>query len=532
MTTKFDAQRLALDWRAGRVSAPVEDLLQTAYSAGLAAASTGGEGGAKPCRRCSECSGAEHHWIDGAAFGCKHCAATAAQCEGCDEVATTRSFDGAALCADCRERECEGEVQMTRAEAIPAVRMCMICQSREKVDPTARWADNDHPPGPCFRGCGRTTGMLVVAWAAPPSTAPLAPRLFPPGTPTMMACSKCTAWASCAGVPGVCLKCSDEAKAAAPSPETGAGETKRGPCGCAESYPQLQPGIVNHAPDCSLRQHVHVWSRYTDELVVCSVAGSDCENDPVAFCEETGIDGGTCLEGRCREHLYAVPPSTGEAVSGAVFEIPTPENCPACAKVRRKALDGERLACGFHPSVPAPAPPREGGGTASEKAVAAIRWRSEREYAGFYHRQGADIDALLSFIEAADAEVAALKAQLESVTRERDDRLTPEQFNTDVASLTEALLDERDAARRELEAERAARVEDRERVMLRIKALTPLHTVHNDTEFGKGYRAAVEEVGRHVDAALNAARYPDPITKPARPDVIAALAETAPAGVK
>ncbi len=56
-------------------------------------------------------------------------------------------------------------------ESIPAVRMCMVCQSRQKVDPTARWADNDHPPGACFK-CGRETGMLVVAAALAAATPP------------------------------------------------------------------------------------------------------------------------------------------------------------------------------------------------------------------------------------------------------------------------------------------------------------------------------------------------------------------------
>ena len=42
------------------------------------------------CRRCSECRGQMHHWCteirtdDGERLQCKHCDATAAECEMCD----------------------------------------------------------------------------------------------------------------------------------------------------------------------------------------------------------------------------------------------------------------------------------------------------------------------------------------------------------------------------------------------------------------------------------------------------------------
>lgn len=46
---------------------------------------------AKPCRRCSECMGSEHHWLDGYVEGgadadhsCKHCSALGQTCEACD----------------------------------------------------------------------------------------------------------------------------------------------------------------------------------------------------------------------------------------------------------------------------------------------------------------------------------------------------------------------------------------------------------------------------------------------------------------
>ena len=47
------------------------------------------------CRRCSDCTGEAHHWMDGAiredddftAFACKHCDMTAAMCDACDQPA-------------------------------------------------------------------------------------------------------------------------------------------------------------------------------------------------------------------------------------------------------------------------------------------------------------------------------------------------------------------------------------------------------------------------------------------------------------
>lgn len=42
---------------------------------------------ASMCTACSECADPEnaHHWIASSAFACKHCPATAAICDGCDE---------------------------------------------------------------------------------------------------------------------------------------------------------------------------------------------------------------------------------------------------------------------------------------------------------------------------------------------------------------------------------------------------------------------------------------------------------------
>lgn len=44
------------------------------------------------CRRCSECVGCEHHWMEhfddkrtpGVMFGCKHCAAAGYECKNCE----------------------------------------------------------------------------------------------------------------------------------------------------------------------------------------------------------------------------------------------------------------------------------------------------------------------------------------------------------------------------------------------------------------------------------------------------------------
>jgi len=40
------------------------------------------------CKRCSECEGCEHHWIDADElhydFDCKHCDAVGMRCQACD----------------------------------------------------------------------------------------------------------------------------------------------------------------------------------------------------------------------------------------------------------------------------------------------------------------------------------------------------------------------------------------------------------------------------------------------------------------
>lgn len=63
------------------------------------------------CRRCSECIGAEHHWIDNEdiddaddpTHACKHCDAVGDECETCDGEGGRTSEDGYALglCPRC-----------------------------------------------------------------------------------------------------------------------------------------------------------------------------------------------------------------------------------------------------------------------------------------------------------------------------------------------------------------------------------------------------------------------------------------------
>jgi hypothetical protein len=72
---------------------------------------------AEACRRCSECVGAEHHWLDHVTypgqddgegstyetefvgFICKHCETVAVLCDECD--GPIYPITGASVCADC-----------------------------------------------------------------------------------------------------------------------------------------------------------------------------------------------------------------------------------------------------------------------------------------------------------------------------------------------------------------------------------------------------------------------------------------------
>jgi hypothetical protein len=79
------------------------------------------------CRRCTECEGADHHWLQGevdfdettgaplfdAEYGCKHCEAVGAPCEACG---ADPEFDEAPPDPDCAECNATGIVVVgTRA---------------------------------------------------------------------------------------------------------------------------------------------------------------------------------------------------------------------------------------------------------------------------------------------------------------------------------------------------------------------------------------------------------------------------------
>lgn len=70
----------------------------------------------RPCRRCTDCEGQEHHWQDGIigseekgdpVYQCKHCDATAPACAGCGGIVLPHCID-----PDCSEAnvECTNEV--------------------------------------------------------------------------------------------------------------------------------------------------------------------------------------------------------------------------------------------------------------------------------------------------------------------------------------------------------------------------------------------------------------------------------------
>ena len=69
-----------------------------------------------PCRRCSECPDALHHWLpvcdpgEEPCWGCKHCDHTceSVACEACDEeipidIGVYDTEDGVYLCPECLE---------------------------------------------------------------------------------------------------------------------------------------------------------------------------------------------------------------------------------------------------------------------------------------------------------------------------------------------------------------------------------------------------------------------------------------------
>jgi hypothetical protein len=64
--------------------------------------------GGKPCRRCSECQGEKHHWLDAVSYVCKHCETTAPACDSCIEApGLVDTGDGGHLCSECVELAAE-----------------------------------------------------------------------------------------------------------------------------------------------------------------------------------------------------------------------------------------------------------------------------------------------------------------------------------------------------------------------------------------------------------------------------------------
>ena len=59
------------------------------------------------CRRCSECVDQDHHWSseirtdDAERLQCKHCDATAAECETCDGEGSGDFNDESWICGTC-----------------------------------------------------------------------------------------------------------------------------------------------------------------------------------------------------------------------------------------------------------------------------------------------------------------------------------------------------------------------------------------------------------------------------------------------
>jgi hypothetical protein len=56
------------------------------------------------CRRCSECVGEDHHWMDTTAWSCKHCNIVIPMCDTCvDAPGANEGPDGFYLCDGCKE---------------------------------------------------------------------------------------------------------------------------------------------------------------------------------------------------------------------------------------------------------------------------------------------------------------------------------------------------------------------------------------------------------------------------------------------
>lgn len=66
----------------------------------------------KTCRRCSDCQGMTHHWIEGddfsgdgeaggSEFVCKHCEQPGRECDQCEGLGCFEEVDCYAVCAHC-----------------------------------------------------------------------------------------------------------------------------------------------------------------------------------------------------------------------------------------------------------------------------------------------------------------------------------------------------------------------------------------------------------------------------------------------
>ena len=67
------------------------------------------------CRRCTECDGEAHHWMEeftdaqgkpiDPCFGCKHCEyrCAAVECSGCDEFVPVDIMNDQRMCPDCQQ---------------------------------------------------------------------------------------------------------------------------------------------------------------------------------------------------------------------------------------------------------------------------------------------------------------------------------------------------------------------------------------------------------------------------------------------
>lgn len=72
------------------------------------------------CRRCADCAGQEHHWVDDfegpTEYSCKHCPAIAVQCVRCGGSGEVEVFGGATACGRCNGNGIIEVVEITLAQ--------------------------------------------------------------------------------------------------------------------------------------------------------------------------------------------------------------------------------------------------------------------------------------------------------------------------------------------------------------------------------------------------------------------------------